>query len=214
LSAYRSVVLDVDSTLTGIEGIDWLAARRGLDLAAEIGRLTQQAMDGTVPIDQLYGRRLDLVRPTPEDLAALSAAYQAAVAPGAREAVAQFREARLELRVISGGIRGAVVPFARWLGIPAVAVHAVEIRFDSQGRYDGWDAASPLATATGKGIVLRSLDLPAPILAVGDGVTDLAMRSAGASLAAFTGFVRREVVVQGADHVLTSFDELRSLVLP
>lgn len=207
-------MLDVDSTLTGIEGIDWLAARRGLDLAARIAELTQQAMNGTVPIDRLYGLRLDMVRPTPDELAALAAAYQAAAAPGAREAIARFREAGLQLRVISGGIRGAVVPFADWLGIPAAAVHAVEVRFDGQGRYNGWDASNPLATATGKGAVLRSLDLPAPILAVGDGITDLAMRSAGASLAAYTGFVRREAVVQGADHVLRTFDELRSLVLP
>ncbi len=207
-------MLDVDSTLTGIEGIDWLAERRGPDLAAEIGELTRQAMDGTIPIDRLYGRRLDLVRPTPEELAALAAAYRAAAAPGAREVLAQFREAGMQLRVISGGIRGAVVPFAQWLGIPAVAVHAVEVRFDGQGRYHGWDTSSPLATSTGKGTLLRSLDLPVPILAVGDGITDLAMRSAGASLAVFTGFVRREAVVQGADHVLSSFDELRSLVLP
>ncbi len=207
-------MLDVDSTLTGIEGIDWLAARRGADLAAEIGRLTRQAMDGTAPLDRLYGLRLDMVRPTADELTALAAAYQAAAAPGAREALAQFREAGLQLRVISGGIRGAVVPFAHWLGILASEVSAVEVRFDGHGRYNGWDASSPLATATGKATVLRSLDLPMPILAVGDGITDLAMRGAGAGLAAYTGFVRREAVVQGADHVLTTFDELRSLVLP
>ena len=207
-------MLDVDSTLTGVEGIDWLAARRGPDLAAEIGDLTRRAMDGTVPIDRLYGLRLDRVRPTREEVAALATAYQAAAAPGAREVLAALREAGVQVRLISGGIRGAVVPFAHWLGVPAAAVHAVEVRFDGQGRYAGWDEASPLATSTGKGAVLRALDLPTPILAVGDGITDLAMRKAGASLGAYTGFVRREAVVQDADLELASFDELRSLVLP
>ena len=207
-------MFDVDSTLTGIEGIDWLAARRGLDLAAEIAELTQQAMDGTVPIDKLYGLRLDMVRPTRDELAALAEAYQLAAAPGARALVKELEEAGLQLRVISGGIRAAVVPFAQWLGIPAPAVHAVEVRFDALGRYGGWDVGSPLATASGKGTVLRSLGLPVPILGVGDGITDLSLRSAGATFAAYTGFARREAVVQGADHFVTSFAELRSLVLP
>ena len=33
---YRSVILDVDSTLCAIEGIDWLAAQRGPEVAARI----------------------------------------------------------------------------------------------------------------------------------------------------------------------------------
>ena len=214
VTPFRSVVFDVDSTLTGIEGIDWLAARRGLELAAEIAELTQQAMDGTVPIDRLYGLRLDMVRPTRQDLDELATAYEVEVAPGARALVLELMEAGLQLRIISGGIRGAVVPFARWLGIPAPAVHAVEVRVDASGHYAGWDAASLLATATGKGTVLKSLGLPGPILGVGDGITDLSLRAGGASVAAYTGFVRRETVVQGADHLVTSFDELRSLVLP
>ena len=45
-------MLDVDSTLTGIEGIDWLAERRGPDLAAEIGELTRQAYQPKEPEPQ------------------------------------------------------------------------------------------------------------------------------------------------------------------
>jgi len=211
--AWRCVVLDVDSTLTGIEGIDWLAARRGPELATQIGELTRQAMEGSVPIDQLYGRRLDLVRPTREELAALAGAYAEAVAPRADKVIADLRQAGVAVRVISGGIRGAILPFAATIGIPAEEVHAVEVRTDGAG-YAGWDDRSPLATAGGKATVLRSLALAAPILAVGDGMTDLAMRAAGATFAAFTGFVRRDAVVRDADLELTSFDELRSLVLP
>jgi phosphoserine phosphatase len=214
VSAFRSIVFDVDSTLTGIEGIDWLAARRGLELAAEIAELTQQAMDGSVPIDKLYGVRLDMVRPTRQDLAELAVAYQEKVASSARALVLELADAGLQLRIISGGIRGAVLPFAQWLGIPAQAVHAVEVQHDPAGRYRGWDAANPLATATGKGTILKSLGLPGPILGVGDGITDLSLRAGGASVAAYTGFVRRDVVVREADHLVASFDELRSLVLP
>ena len=54
---------------------------------------------------------------------------------------------------------------------------------------------------------------PCAVLAVGDGATDLAMRPAVDGFAAFVGFVRRDVVVRGADAVLESFDQLLELVL-
>lgn len=213
MSPFRSLILDVDSTLAGIEGIDWLAARRGMVVAEEIAELTGKAMDGSVPIEALYGLRLDLVRPGRAEIEALGRQYQERVAPGAHDAIARLREAGIVIHLVSGGIREAIRPFAEWLGFRPGELHAVGIAFDPGGRYAGWDTASPLATVGGKAVVARSLGLPPPTLAVGDGITDLALRGAGATFAAFTGFVRRDAVVAGADHVLESFDQLPALVM-
>jgi phosphoserine phosphatase len=76
------------------------------------------------------------------------------------------------------------------------------------------DASSPLTTQSGKETVVRQLALSAPVLAVGDGATDLAMRSAVDGFAAYTGFVRREAVVKAADFEIDSFARLTALVLP
>lgn len=213
MTKFRSIVLDVDSTLSGLEGIDWLAARRSAETAAEVAALTGRAMEGTVPIDQLYGRRLELVRPSVEDLDHLAAAYQVAAVPGARDAIARFREAGIGLTIVSGGIRRAIVPFARWLGIDPVDVFAVSVRHDADGGYAGWETDSPLATPEGKGMVVERLGLPGPLLGVGDGITDLAMKRAGATFVAFTGVARRAAVVSAADHVVATFDELSTWVL-
>lgn len=213
MSRFRSLILDVDSTLSGVEGIDWLAAQRGLAVAEEIAELTGKAMDGSVPIESLYGLRLALVRPGKGEVAALSAVYRDRVAPGAYAAVHALRAAGIAMHVVSGGLREAILPFATWLGFTPDEVHAVGIAFDAAGNYAGWETTSPLATSGGKSVVVRRLDLPAPLLALGDGSTDLALRSAGATFAAFTGFVRRDAVVAGADHVLDSFDQLPPLVM-
>lgn len=213
MSRFKSVILDVDSTLSGVEGIDWLAARRGPAVAKEIADLTAKAMDGSVPIEALYGQRIALVHPGKAEISALSGVYRERVAPGAFEAVARLRSAGVVLHVVSGGFREAILPFATWLGFTPRQVHAVGITFDPAGSYAGWDTTSPLATSGGKSVVVRTLDLPSPILAVGDGSTDLALKSAGAIFAAFTGFVRREAVVAGADHLLESFDQLPPLVM-
>ena len=210
---YASVVLDVDSTLCGVEGIDWLANRRGADIGVRVADLTDRAMRGEVALDAVYGERLTLVDPTRDDIDALAGVYVAALAPGAAGVLGALREAGRRIVLVSGGVRQAIVPMATSLGIPADDVHAVSVRFAADGRYAGHDTSSPLATAAGKWSLVTSLALPRRILAVGDGATDLAMRPAVDAFAAFTGFVRRDAIVNEADLVIDSFDQLLDLVL-
>jgi phosphoserine phosphatase len=210
---FASVVLDVDSTLCGIEGIDWLAARRGPEAGVLIAQLTDRAMNGDLALDSVYGERLCVVRPSSDDLAALAAEYERALAPGAREAVARIRSAGRRVVLVSGGIRNAILPVARTLGIDELDVHAVTVLVDDAGQYESYDAHSPMTTADGKRGVVASLGLPRRLVAVGDGATDLAIKPVADAFVAFTGFVRREPVVAGADAVVNSFDQLVELVL-
>ena len=214
MAIYASVVLDADSTLSGIEGIDWLAERRSAAVAAESAVLTAQAMDGERTIESVYGARLAKVRPSREMIAALGAAYIRALAPGAVACVAALRAADVRVVIVSGGLRQALLPMARRIGIAAADVHAVEIEFDEAGEYASLPDGQPLTTQHGKPQVVRSLALPARILAVGDGVTDAALRPEVAAFAAYVGFVRRPAVVAEADHLLGSFEELCKLVVP
>jgi phosphoserine phosphatase len=161
----------------------------------------------------VYGERLALVLPDRSSIDALANAYLASVAPGAADAIARLHAEGRRVVLVSGGLREAILPIAGSLGIAPHDVQAVSIRFDDEGLYAGYDVASPLATAGGKRIVAESLDLPRRVLAVGDGATDLAMRPAVDAFAAFTGFVKRGAVVEGADIVLDSFDQLVELVL-
>jgi len=215
---FRTLLVDVDSTLCGVEGIDWLAQRRGPDAAAAVAAMTERAMRGEIALDAVYGERLALVCPGRDDLTALAAAYAAALAPGAADALARLRAAGVRIALVSGGLRQAILPAVRPLGFTYDDVHAVDVVLDLGGAYFAYDAGSPLATQHGKAEIARTLlgdDAPRPALAVGHGSTDVAMRGPGAcdALAAFTGFARREAVVAAADHVVDSFDALAALVL-
>jgi HAD superfamily phosphoserine phosphatase-like hydrolase len=215
---YRTLILDVDSTLCALEGIDWLAARRGPDVVARVAALTDRAMQGEIALESVYGERLALVRPGRAELAALAEAYAAAVVPGAANAVARLHAAGVRVALVSGGIRQSIIPFARTLGIAPQDVHAVDVVVDMGGQYFAYDAGSPLATQTGKRDVATALlaadgGLPRPALAVGDGATDVAMRGVADAFAAFTGVVRREPVGRDADLEITSFDQLVETVL-
>jgi phosphoserine phosphatase len=209
---FASVVLDVDSTLSGIEGIDWLAALRGPEMAGRISALTDRAMRGEITLDSVYGERLRMIAPTRDEVSALGRRYVEALAPGAAETIARLRKAGVSIALVSGGLREAIVPLATLVGA-AGALRAVSIRFDERGNYAGFDDRSPLATQRGKAQVVRELALGAPVLGVGDGATDLAMKPAVSAFGAYIGFARREPVVRGADHIIESFAQLEALVL-
>ncbi|MDP2955649.1 MAG: haloacid dehalogenase-like hydrolase [Longimicrobiales bacterium] len=212
MTRFASVILDADSTLASIEGIDWLAARRGPDVAREVAGLTGAAMAGLVPLESVYARRLELIAPTALELEELGRTYVSHADPGAAGALARLREMGVALHVVSGGLRPALLPLTRRLGFGDGDVHAVDVDPDSTGAFVAV-VPSPLCTQAGKAGVARSLALPRPCLAVGDGATDLAMRPEVDAFAAYVGFVRREPVVAGADFVVASFPELLELVL-
>lgn len=213
MTRYRSVILDVDSTLCAIEGIDWLAGQRGANVAARIATATARAMSGELALEAVYGQRLALVNPDATLLHQLAEEYLATITAGAEEAVQRMRDAGVEIAIVSGGIRQCIMPLAERLGVAEDRLMAVSVYLDEDGLYSTFDDSSPLATDTGKAWAARQLALPGPVLGVGDGATDLAMRPAVDAFAAFTGHARRDPVVAAADHVVASFDQLTSLVL-
>jgi phosphoserine phosphatase len=206
---FASVVLDVDSTLCGVEGIDWLAQRRGTDVAERIRALTDRAMNGEIALDAVYGERLALIEPTRDDIEALAKVYRQTLAPDAAATIAQLRRDRVAVVLVSGGIRQAIAPVARELDVP---LHAVDLRFDDGGRFVEFDQTSPLTTQMGKRDIVKALALPRPLLAVGDGSTDVAMKDVADQLVAFTGFARREQVVREAHGEVSSFTQLLQVV--
>jgi len=211
---FATVALDVDSTVSGIEGIDWLAERRGDAVARRVADLTKQAMQGTIPLEQVYRARLDAIRPRHDDIEALARAYVDELAPGCAESISKLRHAGVEVVLVSSGIRNALLRLALELQFDIGDLHAVDVRFDPGGAYTGFDSVSPLTRSTGKHTLLATLRLARPLLMVGDGATDLATRGAVDSFAAFTGFVSRESVVRQADVVIPSFAELAAFVVP
>jgi phosphoserine phosphatase len=212
--AFATVVLDVDSTVSGIEGIDWLAARRGDSVAEEVAALTDRAMRGEIALEDVYGARLALVRPDRDGIDALASEYVAQIASGCVDAIAEMSSAGIAVKLVSGGLRPAIVPLTRHLGLSDRDLFAVDVTLDAGDEYLSFDGSSPLTTANGKRAVVESMAVRRPAVAVGDASTDLAMRPAVDCFVCFTGFRYRDAVVRQADAVVASFDELLRIVLP
>jgi phosphoserine phosphatase len=192
---YRTCVFDCDSTLSSIEGIDELAG----GLRAEVASLTRQAMAGEVRLESVYGLRLERIRPSIGAVSALGAQYVEQLVPGARELVAALRFLGKRVCIVSGGLAPAVAELGRAIGVEQPDVFAVGIEFAPDGSYADFERSSPLTRSGGKRELAQQLARAAggaPVVLVGDGVSDLEAAEGGAlaRFVAYGGVVRRAEV--------------------
>jgi phosphoserine phosphatase len=193
---YRFIFFDVDSTLVTIEGIDILG--RGNE---EVARLTEKAMNGEIPLEEVYARRLEMIRPSQKDLEALAAQYVDSLVDGARETISRLRDAGAIVQLVSAGVEQAILPLARELGVGAV--HAVRLRF-KDGAYDGFEP-SFLTRTGGKELVIRDIRARTKGKAamIGDGASDLEAKPAVDLFIGFGGVHIRPRVRDNADVFVT-----------
>ncbi|HYM62806.1 MAG TPA: HAD-IB family phosphatase [Thermoanaerobaculia bacterium] len=199
---YRLVFFDVDSTLVTIEGIDVL----GDD--TRVADLTRAAMNGEMPLDHVYARRLEMIRPSRDAVEDLALRYQRSLVPGAVEAIAALRAAGVQIHLVSAGIAQAIVPLAATLGIPERAVHAVVLAFNDDGTYRDFDRRSFLTRTGGKETVVRDVRARTHGKAafVGDGISDLEAKPAVDLFIGYGGVVIRQRVRDNASVYVTAND--------
>lgn len=208
---FQRVIFDCDMTLVTVEGIDELARLKGQ--ADYIADLTHQAMEGKIPLEEVYTKRLELLRPTRAELEELGRIYCRNLTPQTMEVVAALQLAGVEVFIVSGGLRAAVLDLAEMLKVSAKNVYAVAVRLDElSGSW--WDyprhqyagnpdetyfafAPTPLAESNGKSAVVKNLASDGKrTMMVGDGATDLVTKDVVRLFVGFGGAERRAVIVQ------------------
>ncbi|MEJ5223181.1 MAG: HAD-IB family phosphatase [Anaerolineales bacterium] len=215
---FQRVIFDCDSTLVSVEGIDELARLKGA--AEHIAELTRMAMDGKIPLERVYAERLALLRPTRAEMDEVGRIYRRTLVPRAAEVVTALQTAGVEVFVVSGGLKAAVLDLAEALDIPAQNVYAVAVEMDVL-RGDWWDylrhryagnpqevyldfAPTPLAESTGKAAVARTIAEGKRTMLVGDGSTDLAAKEAVRLFVGYGGVESRPAVKDGAEVFIES----------
>ncbi|MFN8449773.1 MAG: HAD-IB family phosphatase [Anaerolineae bacterium] len=225
-TSFDLIFFDCDSTLSAIEGIDELARFKGKEW--RVGVLTQKAMDGDLDLAEVYGKRLQAIRPTRGQLKAIEERYWEALVPDAREVIAALHYLRKQVFIISGGLAEPVRGFGARLGVPAENIRAVELEYN-QLSGDWWRYyepqtqtkqtyldynEGPLTVSSGKPAIVRELAAGrhGRKIMIGDGVSDLAARQEVDLFVGFGGVVARQKVKSNAD----IFVETKSLapVLP
>lgn len=209
----KLICFDCDSTLSAIEGIDELARVRGPEVFSQVEAMTNDAMNGKLSVQAVFGRRLEIIQPRREDVAVVGQRYIETIEPTARTTVAALQKSGWTVVVLSGGFRQAIRPLADALGV--VRIEAVDLFFNADGSYRGFDTAFPTTRSGGKPEVVSALRRelkPARTVMVGDGVSDLEAKPVVDLFVGFGRYTEREKVKMGAQHFIHSLDALPALL--
>lgn len=202
--------LDCDSTLSSIEGIDELARAKGDNVFAQVEALTNAAMNGDVPIHDVFARRLEMISPDRATAEHVASLYVETVLPGMIDFVREIKAAGWLPVILSGGFAPLILPLARLLGIDHV--EAVPLEFHEDGSYASYGADYPTTRNLGKNEVIREWKqamLPERVVMMGDGISDLETKP---DVDAFIGFgvvVKRPRVMQDCDYWAYDVDDLQ-----
>ena len=211
-----AIFFDCDGTLSQIEGINYLAETKGV--AAAVEELTEQAMsqDGLSP--DLYRQRLQLVKPTYQELINLADAYYQHVSMDAPAVIHCLRALNLPVCVISAGNNPAVKVFAQQLGIEEQCVFGVDLNFDDKGDYIDFNTDSPLIRQRGKADIIKAIRDQhrwSQVILVGDGMNDCEAADAVELFIGYGGnFFRQQVADLSSAYVSQpSFTQFLPMIL-
>lgn len=211
--ATKLLLFDCDSTLSAIEGIDELGRLRGPEVFKAVEDMTTKAMDGSTPMESIFAKRLDMIKPTLKELESIGQKYIQQVEPTALDTIKKLKADGWMVMIVSGGFTQAIRPLAQYLGIERV--EAVELRFNPDGSYAGYVESCPTAKSKGKNVValkLRDEFKAYQTVLVGDGASDLEVKGDVDKMIGFGRYTPRPKVKAGADAFITSLDQLISLL--
>lgn len=211
----KYIILDFDSTFVSVEAFDELAKISLNDnpdkdkLIAEIINITNQGMDGSIPLDISLNKRIALLQANKKHFPQLINLLNTRISPSIKRNLTFFQKYAKNIFIVSSGFSDYIIPVVSKFGISEQNVFANNFTFDNNGNITGLDSTNPLSQIKGKVKVVKDLELSGKIFAIGDGYTDYEIKEAGAAnkFYAFTENVSRENVISKADVVIPSFDE-------
>ena len=124
----KLIIFDCDSTLSSIEGIDELARLAGDSTFQEVEELTNAAMNGDVPLDEVFARRLSIISPSQEQVKVVAQQYIECIEPSALSTLETLKQQGWTPAILSGGFKVIIEPLAEELGIDIV--EAVPLHFN------------------------------------------------------------------------------------
>lgn len=209
-------VIDFDSTFTQVEALDILAEiiLAGLPekdaVTKEVAEITELAMDGKISFRESLERRIGMLKAHRNHLPTLIRELKEKVSTSFRRNREFFTNHQDKILILSNGFRDFIVPIVAEYGIPEHRVFANSFLFDDAGNITGFDKSNPLSESGGKVRQLELLNYQGEIFVIGDGYNDYEIRRAGLAqkFYAFTENIRRDAVLDHADHEAPSLDEI------
>lgn len=212
-----NLLLDFDSTIVSLEGLDELAAMvladdpNGAAKAAAIVAITTKGMEGSIGFAESLQKRLELFAPHRKHVAQLVRRLHGSIDDSFVRESGWLAAHANNIWVISGGFDDWIRPVVTQLGLRADHVIANGLVWGSDGVARSYDTSRHLAQNNGKVHAVRQLGLQGHVVMVGDGMTDYQVRSAGLAntFVAYVAHADRPMVRQAADVIGKSIYDIQ-----
>jgi len=209
-------VIDFDSTFIKSETLDLLADfslrdyREADAIIQRIKSITNAGMEGKINFSDSLRQRIDLLKANRSHILPLVEKIKEDVSLSFKRNKKFFKDYADRILIISNGFKEIIAPIASEYSIRMENVFANTFTFDSNNNIVGFDEENILSRDNGKVELLKSMNLQGDIYVIGDGYTDYQIKEAGLAnkFYAFTENIERNEVVEKADHVAPSLDEI------
>lgn len=216
MKSTETFIFDFDSTFIQVEALDVLCEiiyennSNGQHILSEIQRLTNLGMEGKLSLKESLTQRIELLQANRDHLGSVIEALRHKVSNSVIRNRSFFKQHADDIYIISNGFKEIIIPIVQEYGIKPEHVLANTFRFDHNGKIIGFDEKDELCENKGKVLKIKSLNLKGEVIMIGDGYTDYETLQGGAATKfyAFTENVSRAVVVEKADRLAPSLDEI------
>lgn len=212
----RTFVFDFDSTLTQVEAFEELAEvslkgdPKKKEKIARIAKITDQGVDGDITFTESLEKRLKILNAHRDHLEPLVRKLKRKISPSISRNKEFFKEFADDIYIVSCGFKEFIDPIMVKYNIPSDRIYANTFKFNRNGRIVGFDRENDLSKPDGKIDQLKKMELPGEVHMIGDGFSDYQTRAAGIAdkFYAFTENVERKNILDKADHIAPSLDEI------
>mgnify|MGYP000168023650 CR=1 FL=1 len=212
----RTFVFDFDSTLTQVEAFEELAEvslkgdPKKKEKINKIARITDQGVDGDITFTESLEKRLKILNAHRDHLDPLVRKLRRKISTSISRNKDFFKEFADDIYIVSCGFKEFIDPIMASYNIPSERIYANTFEFSKTGKITGFDRDNDLSKPDGKIDQLKSMNLPGEVHMIGDGFSDYQTRAAGIAdkFYAFTENVERENILDKADHIAPSLDEI------
>lgn len=194
----KHIFFDLDSTLVSFEGLDWLAARRGI--AGKFMKITSETMEGKRNFSDTFEEKVSLLAPKPQDLIDLAAHYRHNLVADAHQVISALQALDKHVGILTNNFYPALYQVTSLLNIPQSLVIANNIIYDNNDAYSRIKYHPLLKPLGSKANAIKKLrGKHSQLVMVGDSVGDLETKPYVKLFIGYGGVVTRPKVKQSAD---------------
>jgi D-3-phosphoglycerate dehydrogenase / 2-oxoglutarate reductase len=208
-------IIDFDSTFAKVESLDELLASTlenrsdKEEVIKEIRKITDLGMEGGISFKESLTRRVGFLKANKKQLQPLIERLKNDVSESFKRNREFLKQQADNIYIVSSGFKDLIIPVVAEYGIKPENVYANCFVYDSEGNIVGFDETCILSGDNGKVKQMKELNLQGEVYVIGDGYTDYEIKAAGIAqkFYAFTENVKRNSIIEIADHITPSLDE-------